>query len=78
MVVMFFPASSIRTRVTLEKGINLLGGRTVLFPTEALDKKENIKDVIGYLNTSLRVRTLWDMSSNNTCWRYSRQSVYIV
>ena len=49
-VVMFFPASSIRTRVTLEKGINLLGGRTVLFPTEALDKKENIKDVIGYLN----------------------------
>lgn len=29
-VVMFFPASSIRTRVTFEKGINLLGGQTIL------------------------------------------------
>lgn len=49
-VVMFFPASSIRTRVTFEKGINLLGGQTILFPTETLDKKEAIQDVIGYLN----------------------------
>lgn len=49
-VVMFFPSSSIRTRVTFEKGINLLGGQTVLFPPETLDKKEKIKDVIGYLN----------------------------
>lgn len=45
-VVMFFPASSIRTRVTFEKGINLLGGQTILFPTETLDKKEAIQDVI--------------------------------
>lgn len=49
-VVMFFPESSIRTRVTFEKGINLLGGQTILFPPETLDKKEDIKDVIGYLN----------------------------
>ncbi len=49
-VVMFFPESSIRTRVTFEKGVYLLGGQTVLFPPETLDKKENIKDVIGYLN----------------------------
>lgn len=49
-VVMFFPNSSIRTRVTFEKGIYLLGGQTILFPPEALNKKEDIKDVTGYLN----------------------------
>lgn len=49
-VVMFFPSNSIRTRVTFEKGIYLLGGQTILFPTETLDKKEELKDVIGYLN----------------------------
>lgn len=49
-VVMFFPASSIRTRVTFEKGIHLLGGQTILFPTETLDKNEAIQDVMGYLN----------------------------
>lgn len=49
-VVLFFPASSIRTRVTFEKGIYLLGGQPVLFPSETLDKKEAIKDVCGYLN----------------------------
>lgn len=49
-VVLFFPNSSIRTRVTFEKGIYLLGGQPILFPTEALDKKESLKDVCGYLN----------------------------
>lgn len=49
-VVMFFPNNSIRTRVTFEKGIQLLGGQTILFPTETLDKKEDLQDVIGYLN----------------------------
>lgn len=49
-VVMFFPNSSIRTRVTFEKGIYLLGGQTILFPVETLDKKEELGDVIGYLN----------------------------
>lgn len=48
-VVLFFPESSIRTRVTFEKGIQELGGRTILFPPSALDKKEKIEDVIGYL-----------------------------
>lgn len=48
--VLFFPASSIRTRVTFEKGIHLLGGQPILFPTESLDKKEAIRDVCGYLN----------------------------
>lgn len=49
-VVLFFPNSSIRTRVTFEKGIYLLGGQPILFPTESLDKKEDLKDVCGYLN----------------------------
>lgn len=48
-IVLFFPESSIRTRVSFEKGIQMLGGNTILFPPEALDKKEDIKDVIGYL-----------------------------
>ena len=47
--VMFFPNTSIRTRVTFEKGIYLLGGQSVLFPTETLDKKEALQDVFGYL-----------------------------
>ena len=49
-VVLFFPNSSIRTRVTFEKGIYLLSGQSILFPTETLDKKEDLRDVIGYLN----------------------------
>lgn len=49
-VVLFFPNSSIRTRVTFEKGIYLLGGQPILFPTETLDKKEALGDVCGYLN----------------------------
>ena len=49
-VVMFFPSASIRTRVTFEKGIHSLGGQSILFPSEALDKKEKLQDVIGYLN----------------------------
>ena len=49
-VVTFFPPSSIRTRLSFEKGIRLLGGQSVLFPPEALDRKEDIRDVCGYLN----------------------------
>ena len=48
-VVLFFSESSISTRVTFEKGIQELGGKTILFPPEALNKKEKIEDVIGYL-----------------------------
>ena len=48
--ILFFPNSSIRTRVTFEKGIYLLGGQPILFSTETLDKKEDLRDVCGYLN----------------------------
>lgn len=49
-IVLFFPNTSLRTRVTFEKGIYLFGGQSVLFPTETLDKKEKLEDVCGYLN----------------------------
>ena len=49
-MVLFFPSTSLRTRVTFEKGISLLGGQSILFPTETLDKKEKLEDVCGYLN----------------------------
>lgn len=49
-IVLFFPNSSIRTRVTFEKGIFTLGGQPILFPSDSLDKKERIEDVAGYLN----------------------------
>lgn len=49
-IIMFFPSSSIRTRTTFEKGIYLLGGQSILFEPEVLDKKEKICDVAGYLN----------------------------
>ena len=48
-IVMFFPASSIRTRVSFEKGIYLLGGQSILFDPATLTKKEDIRDVCGYL-----------------------------
>ena len=35
--VLFFPNTSIRTRVTFEKGIYLMGGQGILFPNETLD-----------------------------------------
>ena len=49
-IVLFFPNSSIRTRITFEKGIFNMGGQSVLFPSDTLDKKERIEDVAGYLN----------------------------
>ena len=48
--VLFFPESSIRTRVTFEKGIYNLGGQSILFDSDTLNKKEAHVDVIGYLN----------------------------
>lgn len=47
--ILFFPEASIRTRTTFEKGIKELGGTCILFPPSALDKKEELMDVAGYL-----------------------------
>lgn len=48
--ILFFPESSIRTRITFEKGIEDLGGKSILFPSESLNKKEELSDVIKYIN----------------------------
>ncbi|PYI54801.1 ornithine carbamoyltransferase [Paenibacillus flagellatus] len=47
--VLFFPASSLRTRTTFEKGIRELGGDCVLFPPETLEKREKPGDALAYL-----------------------------
>ena len=47
--ILFFPESSIRTRITFEKGIKELGGECILFPSETLDKREQLRDVIKYI-----------------------------
>lgn len=49
-IVLFFPDTSIRTRLTFEKGVFQLSGQTILFPPQTLDKKEDLRDVCGYLN----------------------------
>ncbi len=47
--VLFFPESSIRTRLSFEKGIKSLGGECVLFPPSTLDKREALIDVSNYI-----------------------------
>ena len=47
--VLFFPASSLRTRVTFERGLAVMGLQPILFPPETLDKPEALADVATYL-----------------------------
>lgn len=47
--VLFFPESSIRTRISFEKGIADLGGYSIFFPPSTLDKREELEDVIKYI-----------------------------
>lgn len=47
--ILFFPESSLRTRTTFEKGIKDLGGASILFPPDSLDKKEALLDAANYL-----------------------------
>lgn len=48
-VVMFFPPTSLRTRVSFERGAALMNLQTILFPSETLDKPEELTDVANYL-----------------------------
>lgn len=48
-VALFFPQSSLRTRLSFERGVSLLGGQPVLFPPETLDKREDPGDVVSYM-----------------------------
>lgn len=57
-VLLFFPNSSIRTRVAFEKGVHMLGGETILFPPDALDKREKMEDVVKYLNNWVDVAVI--------------------
>ena len=47
--VMFFPSTSLRTRVSFERGAALLGLQPIVFPSETLDKPEALTDVASYL-----------------------------
>lgn len=47
---LFFPPSSLRTRVSFERGAWLMGLQPVTFPPETLDTTEDLADVVGYLS----------------------------
>jgi ornithine carbamoyltransferase len=47
---LYFPPTSVLTRTTFERAVCLLGGQTVLFPSDALDHKGFIGDTSGYLS----------------------------
>lgn len=47
--ILFFPETSLRTRITFEKGIRDLGGECILFPPESLDRREQLIDIIKYI-----------------------------
>ncbi len=49
-ILLFFPESSIRTRITFEMAVKQLGGDIILFPPASLNKPEALKDVAGYIN----------------------------
>jgi len=48
-VAMFFPASSLRTRFSFERGAAQMGLQPIVFPPETLDKQEELTDTVGYL-----------------------------
>lgn len=48
-MILFFPDTSLRTRISFEKGIRDLGGEYIMFPPEALEKKETPGDMVRYL-----------------------------
>jgi ornithine carbamoyltransferase len=48
-ILLFFPESSIRTRITFEMAVKQLGGELILFPPSSLDKRESLEDVAAYV-----------------------------
>lgn len=53
--VLFFPPSSLRTRVSFERGAVEMGLQPITFPPETLDKSEDLVDVVGYLASWARL-----------------------
>lgn len=47
---LFFPPGSLRTRISFERGLALMGLQPLVFPPETLDKPEDARDVAGYLS----------------------------
>lgn len=47
--VMFFPSTSLRTRVTFERGASMMGLQPIVLPESTLDKSESRADVAEYL-----------------------------
>ncbi|WP_431711947.1 hypothetical protein [Glutamicibacter uratoxydans] len=47
---MFFPPSSLRTRLSFERGASQMGIQPVTFPPESLDRNEDLTDVAAYLS----------------------------
>lgn len=47
---MFFPPTSLRTRVTFERGASSMGLEPIVFPDTTLDKPEALADVARYLD----------------------------
>lgn len=47
---MFFPPTSLRTRLSFERGAVAMGLQPIVFPSESLDKDEDLVDVAGYLS----------------------------
>lgn len=56
--VMFFPPSSLRTRVSFERGAAAMGLQPIVFPPETLDKDEDLADVAAYLSSWARVAVI--------------------
>lgn len=48
--VLFFPPSSLRTRVSFERGASQMGLQPVTFPPATLETSEELSDVVGYLS----------------------------
>ena len=48
--ILFFPPSSLRTRVTFERGAAMMGLQPIVFPDTTLDKPEALADVARYLS----------------------------
>ena len=49
-IVTFFPDTSVRTQISFEVAIARLGGKVIHFPSTALDRGEEIKDIAGYVD----------------------------
>lgn len=49
VAALFLPSTSLRTRITFERGADLMGLQPVLFPPDTLDRPESAVDVAGYL-----------------------------